>query len=150
MILRSSLSLAALSAALVACAPLPVVDSVQFASNDTAQPSRCFYVSQVSGYQNASPQGLLVRASQGRTFEGTFVGRCPEIDTGMSSYIKLKAEKAVGSRVCNGDYVRLTVESRETEHSQCRLRIVRLLTPEETAPIGTGNYTLGRTAVTAE
>ncbi len=133
--MKSAVTIIAISlaASLAACAPTSTPDNLQLASNETVQPQSCFYMNQVTGYSHASESSLLVNASLGRTFKADFVGRCADINQSVN--ITLKPEKVVSSRLCGGDYAVLTTNSIVSEHDQCRVRVVRLLSEEETASI---------------
>lgn len=125
----ASVAILTLATLLAGCAPTAAPEGLQLASNEASQAQTCFYTSQITGYRNASNSSLLVTASLGRTFEADFVGPCPEMTPTAS--ITIKAEKAVGSRLCGGDYASLNTYSLGEGNGQCRIRVVRLLSEEE-------------------
>ncbi len=142
----SSLAVLAATVSFAACAPTATPDRLQLASADGADAQSCLYMNQVTGYRNADENKLLITASLGRALEADFVGRCPEMDPTV--HIQIRPEKTVSSRLCNGDYARLTISNLRSEDSQCRVRIARLLTEEEASASlrKNGGQLIGRTS----
>lgn len=113
------------------CAPSATPDTTTaLASNTAAQ--ECFYADQVRAYSTSERTTILLDTGRGRTFKADSAGICQDMD--YASSITIRPESSGTSRLCPGDHARLTVRS-TMGSGPCRVRVDRLVTPEEKAAL---------------
>lgn len=103
------------------------------ASGRALSRGECFYMSQVSGFNNApdSEDGheqIRVSAGPGDTYLFEVFGNCPDIDYSE----RIGFDKRGPGRICSGLDVDLIVPS-SIGPQRCPVRMIRKLTPEERA-----------------
>lgn len=117
--------------ALVAgCAPSTAPDGTPLASNSSTARS-CFFVDQVRGFRSVDRTTILLDAGRNRTYQAEAVGFCDDMDFALS--IAIRPESRGSSRLCTGDFARLHVRGATMPNVPCRIRVVKVMTDEETA-----------------
>lgn len=118
--------------ALAACAPGPTMDRpTQSAGANASSARACFYADQVRGFRSVNRTSILLDAGRGKTFEAESVGFCQDMDFALA--LTIRPESTGTSRLCTGDFARLSVRGSALGSGPCRVRIVKLLTDEEKA-----------------
>ena len=120
-----------LSAALVSCAP-----TSGDAGGDAAAPSarQCFNTREIQNFRQGGFDQIFLRVGRNEVYELNAVG-CQ--DVGFTNRLALEPEAGglVGSRLCVGDWARVTVPPSTSANSVCRVRVGRKLTAEEVAAL---------------
>ena len=115
--------------AMAACAPNPAMDRPTQSADASARAS--YYVDQVRGFRSVDRTSLLLDAGRGRTFQAESVGFCQDMDFALT--LAIRPESTGTSRLCTGDFARLSVSGAASGSGPCRVRIVKLLTDAEKA-----------------
>lgn len=130
--LISSAAVAAMAALTASCAP---VDGAGPGDSASARPERqCFNTDQVRNFRQGESGRLYVRSLRNHVFELNTSGGCLDLD--MAHQLAITADLPVGgSRVCTGDWARITLPSSAIPGSTCRALVDRALTAEEVAAL---------------
>lgn len=126
----TALSALGLMAVTTACAPQD-----DLTATGASAPRQCFNVDQVHGFSAPDRDTLLLNVGSNRTFKVETNGFCHDLDTAIS--IGLAPDLGSG-RACTGDRARVVVPN-SLSPGACRVRIIGMMTPEETAALKARN-----------
>lgn len=123
---------AAMAVLTASCAP---VDSVVPGDSASARPERqCFSTEQVRNFRQGESGRLYVRALRDQVFELNTSGGCMDLD--VAHRLSITADPPLGgSRICTGDWARITLPGSAAPSAMCRARVDRALTAEEVAAL---------------
>lgn len=128
-----SSAVATLAVVTASCAPM----SETAAPGDSASAPagrQCFNVDHVRNFRQGGSDRLYVRSLRNEVFELNTSGGCLNLDTAIQ--LSITSDSPVGgSRICTGDWVRITLPSSAIPGSVCRALVDRALTPEEVAAL---------------
>lgn len=126
--MRRSIALLLALSGLAACAPTEgAAPGARFRAT-ADEPARCFQPDRVINFARGDTQQVHVRLLGGGVF-AIRGGGCP--DVGSATAFALTPAAGVGSRICVGDSVRITVPDNRFGPDQCLARVERSLTPAE-------------------
>lgn len=129
-----SIVLAASAVLAAGCAPMS--DSVAPETTAAGPERQCFISSQVRNFRSNGTTQLYVRANDNSVYELNTSGGCFDLDSATSLTIVPDGAGLAGSRVCTGDWARLTVSpATRPGGGVCRARVERVLTPEQVAAL---------------
>lgn len=130
--LVSSAAVAAITALAASCAP---VDGAAPGATASARPERqCFNTEQVRNFRQGETGRLYIRALQDQVFELNTSGGCMDLD--IAHRLTITADPPLGgSRICTGDWARITLPGSAAPSAMCRARVDRALTAEEVAAL---------------
>lgn len=125
--LISSAAVAAMAVLTASCAP---VDGA-VPGNASARPERqCFSTEQVRNFRQGESGRLYVRALRDQVFELNTSGGCMDLD--VAHRLAITADPPLGgSRICTGDWARITLPGSSAPSNMCRARVDHVLTAEE-------------------
>jgi len=130
--LVSSAAVAAITALAASCAP---VDGAAPGAGASARAERqCFNTEQVRNFRQGETGRLYVRALHDQVFELNTSGGCMDLD--IAHRLTITADPPLGgSRICTGDWARITLPGSAAPSAMCRARVDRALTAEEVAAL---------------
>jgi hypothetical protein len=133
---RLTPSIVIAAGAVVAASCAPVSDSVAPGTAAAGLERQCFISSQVRNFRSKGATQLYVRANDNSVFELNTSAGCFDLDAATSLTIVPDGAALAGSRVCTGDWARLTVlPAARPGGGVCRARVERVLTPEQVAAL---------------
>lgn len=131
--LISSAAVAALAVLTASCAP--VDDMGGPGESAGARPERqCFSPEQVRNFRQGRTGQLYLRANHDDVYELNTAGGCTDLDFAQQLAITADGGLA-GSRICTGDWARITVPGSTSRLSTCRARVDRVLTADQVAAL---------------
>lgn len=130
--LVSPAAVAAVAVLTASCAPVggpgAAVDSA------AARPERqCFNAEQVRNFRQGGSGQIYIRAVRDQVFELNTSGGCMDLD--FANRLAITSDPLAGSRICTGDWARITIPGSASPVSTCRARVDRMLTAEEVAAL---------------
>ena len=130
--LISFTAVAAMAVLTASCAP---VDGVVPGDSASARPERqCFSTEQVRNFRQGESGRLYVRALRDQVFELNTSGGCMDLD--VAHRVAITADPPLGgSRICTGDWARITLPGSAAPSAMCRARVDRVLTAEQVAAL---------------
>lgn len=132
--LISSASVAALTALAASCAP--VSDGAAPGDIAAVRPEhQCFRPDQVRNFRQGGTAQLFLRVNRDEVFELNTGGGCMDVDFAQQLAITPDGAGIVGSRICTGDWTRITLPRSTPGNETCRARVERRLTAEEVAAL---------------
>lgn len=130
--LISSAALAVMTVLAAGCAP--TADTGVAGDSAAARPERqCFNADQVRNFRQGASGQLYVRAMRDQVFELNTSGGCMDLDA--ANRLAITADPMVGSRICTGDWARITLPGSASPVNTCRARVERILSAEEVAAL---------------
>lgn len=129
----SSAAVAALAVLTASCAP--TADTTAPRASAAAGPERqCFSAEQVRNFRQGGSGRLYIRALRDQVFELNTSGGCMDLD--VANRLAITADPPLGgSRICTGDWARITLPDSTAPSAMCRARVDRALTAEQVAAL---------------
>lgn len=131
--LISSAAVATLTVVTASCAPM----SNTAAPGDSASARagrQCFTTEQVRNFREGGPGRLYIRAQRDQVFELNTSGGC--LDINVANSLVITADPPLGgSRICTGEWARISVPGSSAPGGVCRARVERVLTAEQVAAL---------------
>jgi hypothetical protein len=131
--LLPSLSVLACAALAVSCAPTSETAGADAAAAGDAR--QCFLPSLARNFRPDGPSRIYVRANDDRVYMLNTSGGCRDLDVTHSLSILPDGAGLAGSRVCTGDWVRVTTSGASVGPNSCRALVEKTLTAEEVAAL---------------
>ena len=130
--LMSSAAVAAMAVLTASCAP---VDGPAPGDSASARPERqCFSTEQVRNFRQGESGRLYIRALRDQVFELNTSGGCMDLD--LAHRLVITADPPLGgSRICTGDWARITLPGSTAPSAMCRARVDRVLTADQVAAL---------------
>ncbi|HZW15712.1 MAG TPA: DUF6491 family protein [Brevundimonas sp.] len=135
--LISSVAIASLAVLTASCAPV----SSTAAPGDSASARadrQCFNTDRVRNFRKGDGGTLYIRSLRNQVFELNTSGGCFDLTT--AHQLAITADPPIGgTRVCTGDWARITLPGSAMPGGVCRAMVDRALTDEEVAALPDGH-----------
>lgn len=129
-LISSAAATAVLAALTASCAPT----AAPGAGAAAPQARQCFSTEQVRNFSEGETGRLYIRAARNEVFELNTSGGC--LDLGIATSLVITADPPLaGSRVCTGEWARISVPGSSAPMTTCRAKVERVLTAEEVAAL---------------
>ena len=131
--LVSPAAVAALAVLTASCAP--TADTAGPGDSASTRPERqCFSTDQVRNFREGESGRLYIRAQRDQVFELNTSGGC--LDLNVASSLVITGDPPLGgSRICTGEWARISVPGSSAPSGVCRARVERVLTAEQVAAL---------------